>query len=201
MLRAGFALSQVERNSVFDLHGSFEATDRLLRSALDTAGDEYRTVWWTGMVPDEHAAGYAAAIARMYTDVPAGDMLIEESAWDAERVRARDERLIRSGVLMGVTLVIHGPSGEVAAFNELQIGEDRTRPTAQWGTLVMPEHRGRRLGTIVKCLGLRNWRDAAPESPCVSTFNAEENRYMLDVNEAVGFVPAGYAGAWEKTLP
>ncbi|MER7796156.1 GNAT family N-acetyltransferase [Microbacterium sp. NPDC096154] len=200
MRRNGYVLGQVERNSVFDLQGSYDAVDRLLEDALAKAGPDYRPVWWAGPTPPEYASGYAAAIARMSSDPPAGELSTEQSAWDAERVFERDTRLADAGVLMGVTLVIHGPSGEVAAFNELSIGQDRTRPTDQWGTLVMPEHRGRRLGAIVKCIGLRRWHELVPESPRVSTFNAEENRYMLDVNEAVGFVPASYAGAWEKRL-
>ncbi|GAB3272561.1 GNAT family N-acetyltransferase [Microbacterium lacusdiani] len=200
MVRNGYALGQVERNSVFDLQGSYDAVDRLLEQALAKAGPDYRAVWWSGATPPEYAAGYAAAIARMSSDVPVGELSAEQSVWDAERVFERDGRFAEAGTLMGVTLVIHEPTGEVAAFNELQIGPDRTRPTSQWGTLVMPEHRGRRLGAIVKCVGLRRWHEIVPESPCVSTFNAEENRYMLDVNEAVGFVPASYAGAWEKKL-
>ncbi|WOF21612.1 GNAT family N-acetyltransferase [Microbacterium betulae] len=200
MVRAGYALRQVERNSVFDLHGSYDAVDRLLESAVAKAGPDYRVVWWSGPVPDRYADGYARAVSRMSTDVPAGDMVTEQRHWDAARLRERDARLARAGSLMGVTLVVHEPTGEVAAFNDLQIGSDHTRPTAQYGTLVMPEHRGRRLGAIVKCVGLRNWHEAVPESPCVSTFNAEENRYMLDVNEAVGFRPVSYAAAWEKTL-
>jgi hypothetical protein len=200
MLRAGYALGQVERNSVFDLHGPFDAVDRLLEQALAKAGSDYRPVWWSGPTPPEYAAGYAAGIARMSSDPPAGELSTEQAAWDADRVFERDRRFREAGTLIGVTLVIHVPTGEVAAFNELTIGPDRTRPTAQWGTLVMPEHRGHRLGAIVKCIGLKRWHELVPESPLVSTFNAEENRYMLDVNEAVGFVPASYAGAWEKKL-
>lgn len=200
MLAAGYRLGQVERNSRFDLQGDFEPVERLLAEAIATAGPDYRAVWWAGPTPPEYADGYAKAIGRMHSDVPSGDLVMEESVWDAERVFERDRRFAQAGTVFGVTLVIHEPTGEVAAFNELTIGPDRTKATSQWGTLVMPEHRGHRLGSIVKCVGLSKWHEAVPESPCVSTFNAEENRYMLDVNEKVGFVPASYAGAWEKKL-
>ena len=200
MLAAGYRLGQVERNSRFDLQGDYEPVERLLAEATATAGPDYRAVWWAGPTPPEYADGYAKAIARMHSDVPSGDLVMEASTWDAERVFERDARFASAGTLFGVTLVIHEPTGEVAAFNELTIGPDRTKPTSQWGTLVMPEHRGHRLGSIVKCVGLSKWHETVPESPCVSTFNAEENRYMLDVNEQVGFVPASYAGAWEKKL-
>ena len=62
------------------------------------------------------------------------------------------------------------------------------------------EHIGNRLGQWLKCANLLAWREIAPDSGKVITYNAEENRYMLDVNEAMGFAPLAYIGAWKKTI-
>ncbi|SJN18247.1 GCN5-related N-acetyltransferase [Microbacterium esteraromaticum] len=196
----GYRLEQVERNSILPLDGAVHDAEQRLAEAIAFAGPDYRVVAWTLPTPPELRAGYGSMIARMATDVPSGDLENAAETWDEDRVARRDATFAAGGQTMSVTAVMHEPSGAMVAFNELNISADLCGVTHQWGTLVVKEHRGRRLGTIVKCANILRWRSVAPRSPKISTFNAEENRPMLDINEAIGFVPASYAGAWQKRL-
>ncbi|WP_171013158.1 GNAT family N-acetyltransferase [Microbacterium sp. 2FI] len=197
--RHGYTLEQVERNSAFDLAAPFDTVERLLAEAVEAA-DGYRVVQWFAPTPAEFVDGYAWMKSRMVTDAPSADLEFDEETWDAARIAEHDAKYTDSGRTIQVTAAQHIATGELCAFNELVVGKDRTEASHQEDTLVLKEHRGHKLGTLVKCAGLLSWRDIAPESPRVMTYNAEENRPMLDINEAIGFAPIAYEGAWKKVL-
>ncbi|MEV8266307.1 GNAT family N-acetyltransferase [Microbacterium sp. NPDC076911] len=197
--RHGYALEQVERNSAFDMTAPFDQVERLLKQSR-AASTDYRVLQWDVPTPADYVDGYAWMKSRMSTDTPAGALDFDEERWDAERIAQHDARYTAAGCTLQVTAAQHIRTGELCAFNELMIPKDQTLASHQEDTLVLKEHRGRKLGTLVKCAGLIAWRERMPHSARVLTYNAEENRPMLDINEAIGFKAIAYVGAWKKGL-
>jgi GNAT superfamily N-acetyltransferase len=94
----------------------------------------------------------------------------------------------------------HVPTGRLAGYTELSVPPELARAVSQEDTIVLREHRGHRLGMLLKVANLVFLSHTYPGHPSVTTFNAEENLHMLSVNEAVGFVPVAYEGGWKKVL-
>lgn len=200
LARNGFTLEQVYRVSVLYLDATTSARIVSLSAEAQSAATGYRLVQWTLPTPDEHVAGYAWLKSRMSTDAPSAGLEADEEHWDDARIRAMESRLAEMGHTLLVTAAEHVDTGELAAFTELSIGLDRTATTHQDDTLVLREHRGHRLGLLVKTAALDAWSTIAPDSRRVITYNAEENRPMLSINEAMGFTARAYEGAWKKDL-
>jgi RimJ/RimL family protein N-acetyltransferase len=68
----------------------------------------------------------------------------------------------------------------------------------QGATLVLREHRGHRLGARVKVAVLRELAATLPQVRRISTYNAESNRPMVAVNEALGFRRSGGLSTWSS---
>lgn len=199
----GYALEQVYRVSSLPLPVDEATLQHLETEAQSRAESDYRVHLWTGSTPEHWRADLAYIFERMPLDAPTGNLEVDPEPWSAERVRQHDERRIKAGRLALIAVIEHIPSGKLVAFNGLSITlnqEGRTRPASQGITLVLKEHRGHRLGLLAKVANIRQLQEINPEAPSIVTDNAEENRPMLDVNEAVGFQAVAYEGAWQKHL-
>lgn len=200
LLGRGYRLEQVERTSVLDLPVSAETLADMERAARAKAGADYRLTGWEGATPDRWVDELARLSNRMSVDAPQAGMDTVEETWDADRVRATDARYAASGYTILTTAVEHVPTGRLAGFTVLMVPTDRGRPAAQQATLVVAEHRGHRLGVLLKVANLERLAAVSPATPMVITGNAEENRYMLATNEALGFRAVAAEGAWQKIL-
>ncbi len=198
--KRGFALEQVERVSRLPLPPDPASFAAALSAATAAAGDDYRVVQWTGRTPQKWLAGMALLHRRMSTDAPSAGLELSAETWDEGRVRALDERLMTSPRAHLVTAVEHVRTRTLVGFTDLSVPPETARPVDQQDTLVLKEHRGRRLGLLLKLSNLQYLAQRHAGHPAVTTFNAEENRPMLAVNEAIGFVPVGYGGGWKRLV-
>ena len=99
----------------------------------------------------------------MSTDAPTGDIEVSEERWDADRVRRLDARDRAAGFRKVVGAAQHNATG-VVAFNELMVDTSVPALTHQNDTLVLREHRGHRLGMLVRGETLLRGHDVLPEA-------------------------------------
>jgi GNAT superfamily N-acetyltransferase len=194
----GYRLEQVERFSRLPL--PIDGLDGMLAAALETTGADYRVHTWVDRTPEQWLEDRALLATRMSTDAPSAGLEEPEDVWTVERVKNADDRRERNPRRHLFAATEHVPSGRLVGFSYLSVPRQKGRAVQQYATLVLREHRGHRLGMLLKIANLVHLAGYSPGHPSILTFNAEENRPMLDVNEAVGFVAAGYEGAWRKDL-
>ena len=167
-----------------------------LRESAERAAAGYSLVSWTGLVPEEFLEQAAALFAAL-NDAP-HDPHVAPTVWDAQRVRERvnDLRPFYGLRTYGV-VARHDATGELAALTEVAV--DPADPG--WGhqmlTGVTRAHRGHRLGLLVKTAMVEWLRAAEPAVDRIQTWNAESNRFMIAVNEALGYTILGQpATSW-----
>jgi GNAT superfamily N-acetyltransferase len=194
--RHGFATAQRELRSRLQLPVDVASA----RADAEKHADGYEVLTsWDG-IPDEWLTDRALLSRRMSTDAPLGALDYAAEEWDTQRVRrifdlAREQR--RRVV---ETVARHRASGRLVGYTTLAVAEHMPEVGYQWDTLVLGEHRGHRLGMLLKAANLQALHAELPRVRSVHTWNANENEPMLRVNRALGFEPIGQMTEWQKTL-
>ncbi|MET1052698.1 MAG: GNAT family N-acetyltransferase [Mycetocola sp.] len=198
-LANGYRIEQVDRMSRIDLPVDPQVlAGRKADAEAHAAG--YAVVQWVGRCPDEWLADMAHLHRRMSTDAPMAEIEFAEEDWNEDRMRNLDDMNVTGGRVNLTSAAVHLSTNTLVGFTDLALPEKEGRPATQEDTLVLKEHRGHRLGMLLKIANIEQLGRVSPTTPRITTFNAEENRPMLDVNEAVGFVATGYEAAWKKTV-
>lgn len=163
-----------------------------------SASFAYELLRWRDRTPDALVEDRALLERRMTTDAPHGNLPVEDEHWDASRVREYEAMHTDRGRTVLSAGAVH--DGRLVAFTDLQIPLANPRTAHQSGTLVLREHRGHRLGALIKAAVLRDLAAADLGVKRITTTNAEWNSPMVAVNEALGFVPAGQLTTWTYRL-
>lgn len=200
LLDLGYRLEQVGRGSRLRLPVDTELLAAATATARASAPEsEYRLHSWVDQTPPHWRADIVHLLTRMSTDAPSAGLEEPEDEWTLQRLL--DDEDANVGVRTALTTAVeHVPTGTLVGFTEIAVPADEHRTPWQEDTLVLHEHRGHRLGLLLKAENLRLLQERHPERRAVTTYNAEDNRPMLRINETLGFRAFIHEGAWRKDL-
>jgi GNAT superfamily N-acetyltransferase len=150
--------------------------------------------------PDEDMEDRCEFGRRMSTDVPMGDLPIDEEEWDERRVRALEASLVAQNRAKVITVARSVGTGRLVAYTEIAVPLGAPESVWQHDTLVLPEHRGHGLGFAVKTANLWALQVRHPEVRAVNTWNDEGNAHMIAVNDEIGFEVVAHSSYWHKRL-
>jgi GNAT superfamily N-acetyltransferase len=151
-------------------------------------------------IPDAWLEDRAELQRRMSTDVPLGDLRLEEEDWDAERIRGEYEVLASMGRRVVETVVRHVPTGRLVGYTQVQVSPETPTLGYQQDTLVMREHRGHGLGLRLKAANTLAVMEHLPQLAAIRTWNADDNTHMLAVNRRLGYEVDAHLREWQKVL-
>jgi GNAT superfamily N-acetyltransferase len=190
------ALQQIRYR--LDLHAADPGRlDALLADAWKHAAG-YRLVQWVGVPPDELIDDVARLDSRLNLDAPTGDLELEPERVDAEQIRRAEDSNVARGRETFNTGVLY--EGRLVGWTAIAGLLAEPRRAWQQITLVDPEHRGHRLGLVLKLENLRQVRERRPACQFIDTLNALVNQQMIAINRAIGFAAAESTIQWQLTV-
>ena len=195
--RHGYAAAQTVLRSSLSLPADRARLDAAVEGH-DADGYVVRTCW--DGIPESWLAGRAELSRRMSTDIPMGDLVLEEERWDEERVRTDYQRIAAIGRRVVDAYAQHEATGQLVGYTQVQVPQADPQVAFQQDTLVMREHRGHRLGLRMKAAGTLALMEGSPDTTSVRTWNADDNAAMLAVNRDLGFVHDGMMREWQKVV-
>jgi GNAT superfamily N-acetyltransferase len=180
----GYRSAHVEAHLVLDLPLSAGTLAELAASAAP-ASASYEIVTWGERSPDDYAEAYCAMKTQMSKDVPTGELGHEPVVHDVERLRTTEARTAKSYHQLIAAARRHS-DGTMGGYSQMFLphGEDHV---IQDDTLVMPDHRGHRVGTALKLANLRAVLGDHPDRRRVHTWTEPNNHAMIRTNADFGF--------------
>lgn len=194
---AGYELQTVSSFALLDVplpQDRFES----IREALHSVpfSDRYRLHTWVSAAPDSLLEPLAALHARLPSDSFVKPLVEDPDPWDPERVRRTEQLRQEDGDRSLMAVAEDRESGELVGMTELILAQHRPTLALQDETLVIREHRGRRLGMRLKLANLKQLAEVQPEVDTVYSWTHTGNDRMNWVNSQLGFQDAGQSAVW-----
>ncbi|MET8717105.1 GNAT family N-acetyltransferase [Streptomyces sp. NPDC004735] len=159
----------------------------------------YRLQRWGTVTPD----AFAIAVSELGQSLGASPPETWGEGPDAVRtshVRRYERMRVGRGRRAYHVGAVHEATGELAGFTSASKTTGNPEHLLQGMTVVASAHRGHGLGLVLKLANLAHVREYEPRVRLIETANADDNRPMIALNEAMGFVPQERFVSWEAPV-
>jgi GNAT superfamily N-acetyltransferase len=181
----GYAVAGTEEVKLADLASTEGDWPALAAHAAEKAAG-YELVCWTDRAPEEHVAEIARLYSRFLGEIPLGEVALQPATWTVERIRESEERWQASGRHQVLVAAV-ATDGTLAGYTNLFVLDGQPERAGIDSTLVLPEHRGHRLGLALKVRLHQETRARHPEVTRIATGNADVNSWMNAVNDQLAY--------------
>ena len=135
----------------------------------------------------DEVLGELVEVTAAINDAPMGELTYEDEKFDVQRLRDFETALVGRGERGYRVIARHHHTGEVGGHTVVATHPLRPEIAGQGDTAVARQHRGHRLGLLLKIDMMRWLAEAEPQLKIIQTWNNADNTYMVNVNEALGY--------------
>lgn len=150
---------------------------------------------------DDQLLEQLVEVTEAINDAPMGDLTFEDEVFDTARLRDLETARRGRGDTMYRVVARHRDSGAIGGHTVTVVNPLEPAHAHQGDTAVRRDHRGHRLGLLLKIEMMRWLAEREPQVVDVTTWNHADNRYMIDVNEAIGYRLSQVFATFERRLP
>ncbi|WP_405057350.1 GNAT family N-acetyltransferase [Kribbella sp. NBC_01505] len=182
----GYERKAIEVQRRQDLTGlDWDVVQALYDKAVEASAG-YELIRLNGPLPEDMLEDMVA-VTESINDAPTDDLDIEDDVYSTQRLRDYEEAQRRSDMTTYRVIAREKATGRLAGHTLIAVDGERPQIAWQHDTAVSRDHRGHRLGALVKADLLLWLREAAPEVATIDTWNAESNNHMIGINEQLNY--------------
>ena len=126
-------------------------------------------------------------VTAAINDAPMGELTYEDEKFDLQRLRDLETAARGRGDRVYRVIARHRATGEVGGHTVVITHPLQPDVAGQGDTAVARHHRGHRLGLLLKIDMMRWLAQVEPQLKIIETWNNVDNKFMINVNEALGY--------------
>ncbi len=187
-----------EVTRILDIDPELPARLDRLRAEAAAKAAGYSLLSWLGPTPKEHL-DQVAGVHNAMADAPHNEG-VQATVWDGERIGKQEQHAAEHGLRFRSVAARHDGTGEIAALTQICTDDGTPGWAFQQITAVRQQDRGHRLGLLVKVENLEQLLTDDAGVRRILTGNAGANKYMIAINEQMGFHVSDVYRNWSLDL-